>query len=172
MPEEAKSMGIPTRLPTTNINRPVLSYSVKAAPKVNKKLDKITLMEYESLPLCIYIIDGKFIQSSYSKQLINKIRGGGAVEAAAALLVLVIVWQIIDVGEIFIFNNFDWGLDRIHRFQPTGAKQHKYPPALEALLPSSKPFSSLHVTNLPKFYIMNLLILLKNLLYLYRIKMI
>ena len=61
-------------------------YEIKVTFTVSLKSDKITFSGYKELSICIQMMDGKFLKTSEaSKLLINKIRGGGLTEVAAAL---------------------------------------------------------------------------------------
>ena len=53
------------------------TYKPKVAPTVSPKLDKITFIKYRELPVCIYMMDERFLKTSEASKLINKIRGGG-----------------------------------------------------------------------------------------------
>ena len=74
------------------------TYEMKVAPTVSPKLDKITFIKYRELPVCIYMMDERFLKTSEASKLINKIRGGSLIEAAAALVVIVVISQIVGVG--------------------------------------------------------------------------
>ena len=74
------------------------TYETKVAPTVSAKLDKITFIKSRELPICIYMMDERFIKTSEISKLIKKLRGGDLVEAATALVVIVIMWQILGVG--------------------------------------------------------------------------
>lgn len=95
------------------------TYEMEVAPTVSPKLDKITFIKSRELPVCIYMMDERFLKRSEASKLINKIRGGSLIEAAAALLVIVVIWQIVGVGiEGFVLPNPGWGVDRPNPFQP------------------------------------------------------
>lgn len=113
------------------------TYEMKVASTVSPKLDKITFIKYRELPVCIYMMDEIFLKTAETSKLINKIRGGGLIEAATALVVIVVMWQILGVGiEGFVPNNLNpgWGLDRPNPFQPPTA-EHRYPPYYDLFLP-------------------------------------
>lgn len=44
------------------------------------------------------MVDERFLKTSGAIELINKIRGGSLTEAAAALVLIVVIWQILGVG--------------------------------------------------------------------------
>ena len=50
------------------------TYEMKVAPTVSPKLDKITFIEYRELPVCIYMMDERFLKTSEASKLINKIK--------------------------------------------------------------------------------------------------
>ena len=142
MPTEAKSIGVPVRLPSApEINRPAPQYFYQHAPTVSPKLDKITFIKYRELPVCIYLMDERFLKTSEISKLINKIRGGGLIEAATALVVIVVMWQILGVGiEAFVPNNLNrgWGVDKPNPFQPPGGHL-RYPPVYDLFFPRKTP---------------------------------
>jgi hypothetical protein len=78
---------------------------------------------------------------SETSKLIKKLRGGGFIEAAAALVVIVIMWQILG-GRIegFVLNNPNpgWGVDRPNPFQPPGGHL-RYPPVYDFFSPRRTP---------------------------------
>jgi len=117
------------------------TYEIKVAPTVSPKLDKITFIKYRELPVCIYMMDERFLKTSETSKLINKIRGGGLTEAATALVVIVVMWQILGVGiESFVLNNSNsgWGVDRPNPFQPPGGHLI-YPPVYDLFFPRRTP---------------------------------
>ena len=72
MPTDAKPIGVPVRLPSApEINRPAPEYFYQYAPTVSQKLDKITFIEYREVPVCIYMMDDRFVKTS-----VSGIRGG------------------------------------------------------------------------------------------------
>ncbi len=82
------------------------TYEMKVAPTVSPKLDKITFIKSRELPVSIYMMEERFLKTSEASKLINKIRGGSLIEAAAALVVIVVIWQIVGVGiEGFVLPN-------------------------------------------------------------------
>ena len=115
------------------------TYEMKVAPTVSPKLDKITFIKSRELPVCIYMMDERFLKTSGTIKLINKIRGGGLVEAATALVVIVVMWQILGVGiEGFVLPNPGWGVDRPNPFQPPGGHL-RYPPVYDLFSPRRTP---------------------------------
>jgi nitrate reductase NapE component len=98
--EPAEGMGF--SVPPTRVERVQRDYNykseVKVAPTVKPKLDKITFIKYRDLPVCIFMMDERFLQTSEASKLINKIRGGGLIEAATALVLVLLMWQILGVG--------------------------------------------------------------------------
>lgn len=121
------------------------TYEVKIAPTVSPKLDKIIFIKYEQLPVGvgIYMMDGRFVKTSETSKVINKIRGGGLIEAATALVLIVVMWQILGGIQGFVLPNPGWGVDRLNPFQPTGGL--RYPPVYDLLTPA-RPGSTLQVT--------------------------
>lgn len=63
-----------------------------------QKQDKITFIRSRELPVCIYMMDKRFLNTPEVSKLIQKLRGGGLIETAAALVVIVVMWQIMGVG--------------------------------------------------------------------------
>ena len=116
------------------------TYEMKVAPTVSPKLDKITFIKYRELPVCIYMMDERFLKTSGTIKLINKIRGGGFIEATAALVLMFVLWQIMGVGESFVLNNPNpgWVVDRPNPFQPPGSHL-RYPPAYDFFAPRRTP---------------------------------
>lgn len=115
------------------------TYEMKVAPTVSPKLDKITFIKFRELPVCIYMMDERFLKTSEASKLINKIRGGSLIEVATALVVIAVLWQIVGVGiEGFVLPNPGWGVDRPNPFQPTTA-EHRYPPAYDLFFPRRTP---------------------------------
>lgn len=126
------------------------TYEMKVAPTVSPKLDKITFIKYRELPVCIYMMDERFLKTSGARKLINKIRGGSLIESAAALVVVVVIWQIMGVGiEGFVRNNTNpgWGVDRPNPFQPQGGHL-RYPPVYDLFFPrrTTNSGSTLQIT--------------------------
>lgn len=115
------------------------TYEMEVAPTVSPKLDKITFIKYRELPVCIYTMDERFLKTSEASKLINKIRGGGLIEAAAALVLIFVIWKIVGVGiEGFVLPNPGRGVDRPNPFQPPTA-EHRYPPAYDLFFPRRTP---------------------------------
>ena len=54
------------------------------------------------------MMNERFLKTAEASKLINKIRGGSLIETAAALVVIVVIWQILGVGvkiyKIIVFN--------------------------------------------------------------------
>ena len=98
--QPAPAMGL--SIPAAPVVRLQPSYrhssEVKTAPTVSPKLDKITFIKYGELPVCIYMMDERFLKTPDTIRIINRIRGGSLIEAATALVVLVVMWQILGVG--------------------------------------------------------------------------
>lgn len=66
----------------------------------------------------------------------------GFIEAAAALAVIVVMWQILGVGiESFVFPNPSWGVDRPNQFQPPGGHL-RYPPYYDLFLPRRMSYAN------------------------------
>lgn len=108
---------------------------MKVAPRVSPNFDKISFSKYRELPVCIYMMDERFLKTSEASKLINKIRGGNLFEAAAALVVIVVIWQIMGVGiDGFVLPNPGWGVDRPNPFQPPGGHL-RYPPVYNLFSP-------------------------------------
>jgi hypothetical protein len=142
--ESANAIGL--SLPPSQIvrvHKPSYDYrsEIKIAKIVSPKLDKITFIKSRELPICIYMMDERFLKMSETSKLIKKLRGGGFIEAAAALVVIVIMWQILG-GRIegFVLNNPNpgWGVDRPNPFQPPGGHL-RYPPVYDFFSPRRTP---------------------------------
>ena len=88
----------------------------------------------------MYLYDGRYIfKDVVGHKLINKIRGGGLIEAAAALAVIVVMWQILGVGiEGFVPPNPSRGVDRPNQFQPPGGHL-RYPSVYDLFFPRRTP---------------------------------
>jgi len=115
------------------------TYKMEVAPTVSPKLDKITFIKSRELPLCIYMMDERFLKTSGASKLINKIRGGSSIEAVTALVVIVVIWQIVGVGiEGFVLPNPGLGVDRPNPFQPPGGHL-RYPPVYDLFFPRRTP---------------------------------
>ena len=115
------------------------TYEMEVAPTVSPKLDKITFIKSRELPVCIYMMDERFLKTSEASKLINKIRGGSSIEAVAALVVIVVIWQIVGVGiEGFVLPNPGWGVNRPNPFQPPGGHL-RYPPVYDLFFPRRTP---------------------------------
>jgi len=77
---------------------------IKVAPTISPKLDKITFIKYRELPICIYMMDERFLKTSEISKLIKKLRGGSLIATAGFLILIVTMWQITGVGiEAFQF---------------------------------------------------------------------
>jgi hypothetical protein len=63
-----------------------------------QKQDKITFIRSKELPVCICMMDKRFLNTPEVSELIKKLRGGNLIEAAAALVVIFIICQISGVG--------------------------------------------------------------------------
>ena len=97
---------------------------IKVAPTVSPKLDKITFMKYRELPICIYMMDERFLKTSEISKLIKKLRGGTLIETAGFLILIVVLWQIMGVGiEAFQFPIVHPN-GAIHRPANGGIQQH------------------------------------------------
>lgn len=123
-PSEAIGLSLPPSQ-IVRVHKPSYDYrsEIKIAKIVSPKLDKITFIKSRELPICIYMMDERFLKTSETSKLIKKLRGGGLIEAATALVVIVIMWQILGVRiEGFVLNNPNpgWGVDRPNPFQPPG----------------------------------------------------
>lgn len=148
--EPAKA--IPPSSPIVRIHEPSYNYrsEMKSAEIVSPKLDKITFIESRELPICIFMMDERFLKTSATSKLIKKLRGGGLIEVATALLVITVFWQVMGVGiEGFVPNNPNpgWGLDRPNLFQPPGGHL-RYPPVYDLFSPRSgcsRPGSALQI---------------------------
>lgn len=68
---------------------------IKVAPVVKPKLDKITFIKHRELPVCIYMMDERFLKTLETRKLIKEIRGGNLIGTAAALGLIIFLWQII-----------------------------------------------------------------------------
>jgi hypothetical protein len=96
---EARPIGVPPRLPSApEINRPAPQHFPQYAPTINPRLDKIRFVKPSELPLWVYIMDEQFIRTPGVSKLIKELRGGSLIETAAALVVILVMWQIMGVG--------------------------------------------------------------------------
>ena len=73
--QSAPAMGL--SIPAAPVVRIQPSYrhssEMKTAPTVSPKFDKITFIKYRELPVCMYIMDERFLKTSETRKLINKI---------------------------------------------------------------------------------------------------
>ena len=99
------------------------AHEIKVASTVNRKLDK---MPFRQLPVYIYTMDRRFLETPEINKLLNKIRGGGFFDAAGALILLTLMWKLSG-GDPFGLQNPGWGLPRPGLNQPPGGR-HIYPP--------------------------------------------
>ncbi len=99
MPYKSEAIGVPPILPSApEIHHPALQTVPQHAPIINPRLDKIRFVKPSKLPLWIYIMDEQFIRTPKVSKLIKELRGGSLIETAAALVVILVMWQIIGVG--------------------------------------------------------------------------
>ena len=120
------------------ISRPVENYVYQYAPTVKPKVDKVTFIKYKPLPLCIYLIDNRFLNSFDTRHIVNTIRGGGLIESAAAFLALFLFWQLVSItidGFIYDHRNPFLGINNQHH-RPGRAQ--KYPPINNIFFPEEK----------------------------------
>ena len=135
-------------------------YKIKVAPTVSPKLDKITFIKYRQLPPYIYMMDERFLKTSGTIKLINKIRGGSLFDIATALVIIVVMSKMMGVGiEGFIINNptrVEKNPNRMPKvvkpnpFQPQGGHL-RYPPVYNLFSPrktsgSPRSGSTLQIT--------------------------
>ena len=88
------------------------TYEIKVASTISPKLEKITLIKSQKLLVCIYMIDERFLKTSGTIRLINKIRGKNLVEADIALIIIIVMWGILRLGvgiKGFVLNNLNRG---------------------------------------------------------------
>ena len=91
-------------------------YELKVAPTIVPKSDKITFLKYEELPFYIYMMDHRFLETSETKKLINKILVV-VIEASAAFVFLVFMWKIFGfIVHSFVRNNLNKVADRPNPF--------------------------------------------------------
>jgi hypothetical protein len=140
MPYKAKGIGVsPIRSSAPEIHRSARQTVRQHALTVSPKLDKITFIKFRQLPVCIYMMDERFLKTSEATKLVNKIRGGSLIEAAAALVVIVVIWQTVGVGiEGFVLPNPGWAVDRPNPFQPPGGHL-RYPTVYDLFFPRRTP---------------------------------
>lgn len=62
---EAIGLSMPPT-PVIRVDKPSYDYGskIKVAPTVSPKLDKITFIKYRELPVCIYMMDERFLKTS------------------------------------------------------------------------------------------------------------
>lgn len=93
--ENVDAMGL-TPMPQAPIMR--LDVSTKFVPssvRLNtQKQDKITFIRSRELPVCIYMMDKKFLNTPEVSELIKKLRGGDLIDVAIALVMIFIMCQI------------------------------------------------------------------------------
>lgn len=74
-PSEAIGSSVPhTQAPRVQINYRTTTHKLKVSPAVNPKLDKVTFIKYRELPICIYMMDERFLKTSQASKLIHTIR--------------------------------------------------------------------------------------------------
>ena len=99
MPTETRPIGVTpifTSAPEIHLTAP--QHFHQHAPTVNPRLDKIRFIKPRELPVCIYIMDKRFLNTPEVSKLIKKLRGGSLTEAAVAVVVVIIILQIMGVG--------------------------------------------------------------------------
>ena len=63
-----------------------------------QKQDKITFIRSRELPVCIYMMDKRFLNTPEVSELIKQVRGGNLTEVAAvAVVIIILIWQIIGI---------------------------------------------------------------------------
>ena len=139
VPAKSESIGLPLKFnQVIEISRPVENYVYQYAPTVKPKVDKVTFIKYKPLPLCIYLIDNRFLNSFDTRHIVNTIRGGGLIESAAAFLALFLFWQLVSItidGFIYDHRNPFLGINNQHH-RPGRAQ--KYPPINNIFFPEEK----------------------------------
>lgn len=71
---------------------------IKVAPTISPKLDKITFIKYRELPVYIFMMNKRFLNTLEASKLIKTLRRGGLIEIASALVLIVVMCQIMGVG--------------------------------------------------------------------------
>jgi hypothetical protein len=102
IPNESKAVGVsPIPHSATEIHRSARQTVPQPVPIINQRLDKIRFVKPNESPLWIYIMDDQFLRTLKLKQIIRDIRGGTLIETAALLLVIIIMYQFMIVGDSF-----------------------------------------------------------------------
>ena len=73
-------------------------FEVKSAPTVSPRLDKIRFVKPSELPLWVYIMDERVIRTPEISKLIKELRGGSLIDTVGALILIVVMCQIMEVG--------------------------------------------------------------------------
>lgn len=90
-----------------------------------QKKDKITFIKHRDLPLCIYMMDQRFIRTPEVSKLIKELRGGSWSTALLGntvfLVVLYGIWILAGGSEAFVQQpNPGWGLPAQGLYDPPG----------------------------------------------------
>lgn len=99
-----EAIGLPIRpVPVVRVDKPSYDYGskIKVAPAVTPKVDKMTFIMYRELPVRICMMDERFLNTPETRKLIKELRGGSLLGTAAALVLIIFLWQIMGVGEGF-----------------------------------------------------------------------
>lgn len=116
-------------------------FEMEAVPTIDLKSDKIIFVRSRESPVCVYMIDKRFLEKSGSLKVINKIRAGGLVEVGVGLIVIVFMWKILGLGiEGFMVKNPDygWEINKPSPFKPP-VGHFKYPSGYNLLYPKKTP---------------------------------
>jgi hypothetical protein len=126
----AQAMGLSPRPITVYIQQKYNDIAtIKYSQDVGLKPNKVTWIEPQKLPLCVYFFDEKLLKpcGSINIRNLNKLRGGGFLKTAAILITLIFMSRIISSGiDSFVYPTA--GLNRPNPFQPVGSNL-KYPPS-------------------------------------------
>ena len=91
-------------------------FEVKIGPTVSPRLDKIRFVKPSELPVCIYMMDKRFLNTPEVSKLIKELRGGSLTTVlignAIFLTVLYGIWILSGVSQGFVTppQNPGWGL--------------------------------------------------------------
>ena len=117
MPEKARSIGVTPRVRSTlEIYRPAPQYFHQYVPTINPRLDKITFIKLNELPLWVYMMDEQFIKTPQVSRLIKELRGGSLttilIGNAVFLAAIYSIWILSGGTQGFVTppQNPGWGL--------------------------------------------------------------
>lgn len=112
MPTEARPIGIsPIITSAPEIHRTAPQQFHQHASTVNPRLDKIRFPKPSELPLCVYMMDERFIRTPEVSEMIRKLRGGSLLGNTIFLVVIYAIWVLGGGSSAFVQQpNPGWGL--------------------------------------------------------------